>query len=188
VLQSRVNRAKGTILRILKAITFGYDSKEDRVLAAINPGRPEGWSCWLTRRLTLALIERSSGFLETTSPLAKRATADVRGDLAAFERDAAIVTTAAAMTNTPPEVLKTSATAAELIKKVTISQQGDNFRIELHGEAGGAAAGTVTRAELQRILQMLQGEVAKAHWQVASAQSQPTDPAPQDTGPTRVRH
>lgn len=92
------------------------------------------------------------------------------------------------MTNTPQEVLKTSATAAELIKKLTISQQSANFRIELHGEAGGAAAGTVTRAELQRILQMLQGEVARAHWQVASPQSQPTDPAPQDTGPTSLRH
>ena len=172
----------------MKAITFGYDSKEDRVLAAINPGRPEAWSCWLTRRLALALLERGAGFLESTSDLVKRASADVRSELVAFERDAAIANTAPAMTNTPHEVLKTSAPAAELVKQLTISHQGENFRIELHGEDGPGAAGMVTRAELQRILQMLQVEVVKAGWQMASQSPQAAAAAPQDTGPTPSRH
>jgi hypothetical protein len=157
------------------------------VLAAINPGGPEAWACWLTRRLALALLERAAGFVERTSALVKKASADIRGELAAFERDVAIAKTAPAMSNTPPAVLKTSATAAELVKQLTFSHQGDSFRMELHGEGGGGAIGMVTRAEMQRILQMLQVEVAKAGWLVAPAGS-PAAPPPEDTAPKPFRH
>jgi hypothetical protein len=155
----------------LKAITFRYDGKEDRILAVINPGRPENWSCWLTRRLTLALLDRSPGLIESTSPLARRAALDARAEIAAFERDAAIASTAPAMTNTPSEVLTTGATSAELVKQVKISQQSDNFRIELQGYNGGTAVGLVSRSELQRVLEMLRSEIIKGEWQTA-----PTEP------------
>lgn len=154
---------------VLKSITFVYGKREDRVLAAINAGGTEAWSCWLTRRLVLVLLERATELIANTSPLAQRASADIRGELVAFERDAAIAKTAKAMTRTPADVLKTSGTAAELVEQVSISGQGDKFRMELRGENGGSAGGVVERAELQRILQMLQIEVGKAAWLAASA-------------------
>jgi hypothetical protein len=161
-------------LRILKSITFAYNTAKDRILAAINPGRPEAWSCWLTRRLVLALLSRSQEFVASTSPLLQRASFEQRSELAAFEREAAIVKTAQAMSHTPSEVVQSALPTAELAQRVTIVNQGDNLRLEIHGGAGGGADGTVTRPEFQRILQMLQQEVAKAGWLVLPADRKPT--------------
>jgi hypothetical protein len=174
-------------VRVLKSITFVYKTREDRVLAAINSGKPEAWSCWLTRRLALLLLEHTANLLANTSSLAQRAPADVRGELVAFEREAAIAKTAKAMSHTPAEVLKSSGTAAELVERMTISSQGDKFQMELRGETGGGAAGVVTRAELQRILQMLQIEVAKGDWHGISAKS-PATPATLESRPKPARH
>jgi len=150
-------------VRVLKTVTFSYDTREDRILAAINLGRPEAWSCWLTRRLLLALLERAPQLFARTSALAQRAPAEIRGEVVAFERDAAIVETAKAMTSTPTDELKQSTATAELATKLSISGQGDSIRMELQGESGGAVA-TLSRAELQRIFQMLEVEVAKTGW------------------------
>lgn len=174
-------------MRVLTSVTFVYDTREDRILAAVNAGRPEAWSCWLTRRLALALLERAAEYLLSTSPLAQRAPADFRGEFVAFERDAAIAKTAGAMSNTSADVLKSGASIAELVERLTISNQGDRFRLELHGQSGGGAAGAPTRAEFQRILQMLQAEVAKAGWLATPAKSQPA-PATDATAPKPIRH
>jgi hypothetical protein len=174
-------------MKVLQSITFVYVAREDRVLAAVNSGKPEAWSCWLTRRLVLVLLERAVNLLTSTSTLAQQAPSDVRGELVAFERDAAIAKTAKAMSQTPADFIKTSETAAELVERMTISGQGNNFRVELRGESGDGAAVVVERAELQRILQMLQTEVAKTDWLGTSAMS-PTAQATEVTGPKPARH
>lgn len=166
----------------LKSIAISYEEQEDRVLAVTNPGRPEAWSCWLTRRLVLALLARAPKFLASTSPLARRAAGDYRGEVVAFERASALATTAKAMTATPSEVLKSSATGAELAERLTISGQGDGFRVELRGYRGGGAVGVMTRAELQRMLRMLEVAVEKAGW------VSPAPPITEATSPKPVRH
>jgi hypothetical protein len=174
-------------LRVLTSVTFVYDTREDRILTAVNANHPEAWSCWVTRRLALAVLERTGEYLTSTSALAQRAPADFRGDFLAFERDAAIAKTAGAMSNTPADVLKSSATGAELAERLTISNQGDRFRLELHGQSGGGAVGAPTRAEFQRILQMLQAEVVKAGWFDTVAKSQAA-PATDAIAPKSIRH
>jgi hypothetical protein len=125
------------MVRVLTSITFVYEPQEDRVAAAINPDHSDAWSCWLTRRLALVVLERTREYLTSTSNLAQRATADLRGEFIAFERDAAIANTAGAMTNTPPDFLKSSTIAAELAERLAISPEGDGFRLELRGQTGG---------------------------------------------------
>ena len=160
-------------MRAIATITFVYEPREDRIAAAINPGRPEAWSCWMTRRVSLALLQRMPEFLDNTSTLAKRAPAQMRGEFTAFEREAAIAKTQRAMSVTPPEILKSSASAAELIDRVTLAPQGGNFRLELYGVSGDGAAAGLSRAELQRILQMLQATVIKAGWLPPPAKAPP---------------
>ncbi len=155
----------------LTSVTFVYAMQEDRILAAINAGRPEAWSCWLTRRVVLAVLERVTEILATTSTLAQRAPVELRRELAAFEHDAAMAQTAKRMSPAPADLLSASATAAELVEQLSITNQGDNFRVELRGLRGGGAAGVLRRVGLQRILQMLQDEVAKAGW--LATQSKP---------------
>ncbi len=175
-----------TTMRTLRTITFVYEPREDRILAAINANQPEAWSCWLTRRISLALIDRMPDFLVSTSDLAKRTPAGLRGEAIAFEREAAIVKTASAMSPTPPDILKTSGAAAELAERLSITPQGDAFRLELRGPTQDGAAGMLTRAELQRILEMLHGVVVRAAWLGAPAKP-PAAPAaaPPDAKPAR---
>jgi hypothetical protein len=172
---------------VLETITFKYAPREDRVLAAINAGKAQAWSFWLTRRLALALLERAAELLANTSALAQRVPADIRGEVTAFEREAAIAGTAKAMSNTPTEILKKSETGAELVDRVTISSRGNDFQMELKGDNDGGAAGPVARVALQRILQMLQAEVSKADWLGTSGKTPPT-PASEATGPKPARH
>lgn len=165
------------MLRVLTSITFVYVPREDRIAVAINAGRADAWSCWLTRRLALAVLERATQYLLNTSDVAQRAPAEFRGEAVAFERDAAIAKTARAMSSTPPAVLQASAGAAELAERLTISRDRDTFRFELRGQGDQGAAGTVNRDELQRILQMLYTAVMQAGWLAAPATSQPASSA-----------
>src|SRR5947209_20036500 len=127
----------------LRSITFAYRPREDRVLAAVNLGQVEPWSCWITRRLALAVLERAVKFLATTSPLAQRTTPDHRAELAAFERDAALARTAGAMSAPPTDALASSAQTVELADRLTITQQGEAFRFDLIGDRGGSASGVI---------------------------------------------
>jgi hypothetical protein len=70
----------------VKTITFSYRPKEDRLLAGINLGQPDVWACWLTRRLSLAVVAGWKKFLADTSRLAQQTASDHRQELAEFER------------------------------------------------------------------------------------------------------
>ncbi len=174
-------------MQVLTTVTFVYGMREDRILAAINPGRPDAWSCWLTRRVVLALIESMTQILANTSAIAQRAPAEIRSEVVAFERDAAMAKTAERMIQTPADALNASATAAELVDRLSITNQGENFRVELHGGSGGGAVGVLARAGLQRLLQMLQDEVAKSNWLAMPGKPQP-DQAVAEQGPKPIRH
>lgn len=132
--------------------------------------------------MVLALLERASEFVASTSALVKRASADARNEVVAFEREAAIAKTAPSMSAAEPTALKLTAVATELMQQVNLTHQNERFRLEFRGNAGGGADGVVTPAELQRILQMLRAEVGKAGW---SASSGPTSasPLPEQAGP-----
>jgi hypothetical protein len=176
------------MLRALATVTFVYDPREDRIAAAINAGRSDAWSCWLTRRLALALLDRASGYLTKTSDLAQQAPAEMRKEFVAFEREAAMVSTAGAMTRMPPEILRSSADAAELAERLTISRHGKSgFKFELLGQTSAGAAGLLTRAEMQRVLQMLYGVAARAGWIAPAQMPQATAPTAADA-PKPVRH
>jgi hypothetical protein len=181
------SRLNGAPVLILKSITFAYDPREDRVLAVVNPGHPPTWSCWLTRRLVLSLLDNGGKFLASTSTLVQRAAPEARREVAAFEREAAVANTAPAMSVTPPEVLKMTVAAAELVHQVTLTQQGERVRMELRGVAGGASEAGLTRAELQRVLAMLHAEVGKAAWSAAPAVAAPTA-QPEEAAPKPARH
>ena len=77
------------------------------------------------------------------------------------------------MSQTPPEILKSSTAGAELADRLTISREQDAFRLELRGASGNGAAGVVKREELQRIPQMLHGVVAQAGWLAAPGAARP---------------
>jgi hypothetical protein len=168
-----------------KTITFVYRPHEDRVLAAINLGRLDAWSCWLTRRLSLAVLERAETFLAGTSLLAKRAGPTYQGELVAFEQAAAMEATAKAVSPTPRDVLDTCAAGAELAVKLTMTAKGERLLVGLVGDRGGQVTGLLLRVEVQRILRMLQLEVQRGNWIIST----PSAPAVMHPAPAKpVRH
>jgi len=171
----------------VRNITFAYVPREDRILAAINAGFRDAWSLWLTRRLALAVIERTAQYIAVSSDLTKRTPSDLRSEAVAFERDAAIAKTAQAMSTTPADVVQATANWAELAERLTIARQAGGYRLELHGQSGDTATGLLKRPELQRLLQMLQIEVANAAWVAPAAKPQPA-PAPAVADPKPARH
>ncbi len=80
-----------------------------------------------------------------------------------------IVTTAKAMSLTPPTVVNRG--GAFLLQRITIKQQGDRFLLQLCREADVDAKTTPTSSELQRILLMMEMETGKANWMSSSPDS-----------------
>jgi hypothetical protein len=91
------------------------------------------------------------------------------------------------MSRAAPEILKTTAAATELMQRVNLTHQGERFRLEFRGNAGGGADATVSPIELQRILQMLQAEVANAGWAATPAPA-PAAASSEPAAPKPVRH
>ncbi|MGB6503790.1 MAG: hypothetical protein WBE99_10080, partial [Xanthobacteraceae bacterium] len=133
------------------------------------------------------VLERTTDYVTGSSDLAPRAPAALRGEMATFEREAAIAKTAPAMSVTTGTVLNATAEAAGLAERLTISQHANGLHFELRGLGDVGAAGVVARAELQRMLQMLQAEIGKAGWVLAPAKPQAT-PAPAAAAPKPARH
>lgn len=150
--------------RALRAINFCYVPKQDRILVTVNPGTPETWSCWFTRRLALALLTRARIFLVGTSQLLERVPANIREDVFSFEREAALASTAHAVASTPLSVLQTAAMVAELADHVNVSRQKGSLRLELRDQNKAGAAGLIDRPMFLRILEMLEAEANKGQW------------------------
>jgi hypothetical protein len=160
-------------VRTINSIALAYDTVQDRVLAVVNPGALASWSFWLTRRLVLEMLGRLPEALRQSSPVTEQSPAEYRDELAAFEREVALAKTQSAMSHTAGTVLQLNAGAAELATTLSLTNQRDWVRLDLKGERGGQVAGAFTRADLQRVLDMLEHEVVKAGWRVApTAQSQ----------------
>jgi hypothetical protein len=149
---------------MLTTLTFVYVPREDRLLAAINAGRDDAWSCWLTRRVALAVLSRTSEYLAQNSTAAQRAPMGLRGEVVRFEQEAAIAKTVGSMSTTPAQILERGIASAQLAERLTISPQGKDFRLEIRGTAEEGAGATMKAVELQRMLQMLQIEASRAGW------------------------
>jgi hypothetical protein len=174
-------------MHALKTLAFAYDSLEDRILSIVNLEHPQPWTCWLTRRLTLATLHETAKFMERTSALVQRAAAEFRAEITAFERDAAMSSTAHAVKILPRSGVKAAATTARA-DRLTIACQADKFRFELQDNNGEGVAGLMERAELQRILRMLEDETHKAGWIVKSGGRAETPEIKEDAAPGLVRH
>jgi len=100
-----------------------------------------------------------------------------------MEREVALASTQGAVTQTPPAALEAASAAAELAVELNIFVERQGFRLRFHGRKGGEAAVPCSRAELQRVIHMLEEEAAKAGWR----ERVPVAAPPTDTKETRRR-
>lgn len=147
----------------LRSFTFVYDGGEDRLLLACNLGLPNSLSFWLTRRQMHMLLDKVSPFLFQTSDHAVRTPTDLRGELAAMERQVALAATQKNLSQTPRGIVQ-AVPGAVLVSKLTLSRDGPFFRLEIVDRLGREAFGTCTRHELQGIIDMMEKEMIRAGW------------------------
>ncbi len=158
------------------SITLHYDANEDRILVAINAGSADTNGYWLTRRLALSFIEAANPYLDRMSPAVSKTPTALRGELATMERQVALARTQQSVSQTPAAALERASVAAELVVALDVTQEGQGFRLKFRGGKGRETAVGCLRAELQRIIHMLEQEVAKAGWhERPSAPEPPTD-------------
>jgi hypothetical protein len=148
----------------LKSVAPKYDPGEDRVLLAINAGREDAWSCWLTRRMALGALDRLNQYLNQTSAITARTPLEYRTEVAAMERQAAVARMQKSISSLPKKQLVTAAASGELATGLRLKPQAKGFLLEISGREGGQARGLVSRAELQTILLLIEQEASKAGW------------------------
>jgi hypothetical protein len=169
----------------LNSITLHYDVNEDRLLVALNAGSPDACGYWLTRRLTLNFIEAGNPFLDRMSPVVSKTPTALRGELATMEREVALASTQGSVSQMPTAAVESVSIAADLAVELNIAQEGQGFRLRFRGRKGSEAAVGCLRAELQRVIHMLEQEVAKAGWREGRASVVP--PPQADPSETKRR-
>jgi len=155
------------------SITQRYDVNEDRILVAINAGSTDANGYWLTRRLALSFIEASSAYLDRMSPVVSKTPTALRGELATMERQVALARTRRSVSQMPPAALARATVAAELVVALNVTRVAQGFRLKFRGGKGRETAVGCSQVELQRIIHMLEQEVAKAGWR-----ERPSPPEP----------
>ena len=167
----------------LNSITLHYDANEDRLLVAINAGSVDACGYWLTRRLALNLIQVANPYLDRMSPVVSKTPTALRGELATMEREVALASTQENVSQTPTAALESASVTAELALELNITQEQQGFRLKFRGRKGRETAVGCLRAELQRVIHMLEQEVVKAGWREG-----PPPAAPQaDSSETKRR-
>lgn len=146
------------------SITLRYHVGEDRILVAINAVSLDARGFWLTRRLAMKFIEAVHPYLHRISPIAGKTPAELRGALTEMEREIAMANTQRAVWRMPTAAFEMVSAAAELAIVLTVSLERVGFRLKFRGRKGGEAEVGCSRAELLRVVQMLEQEAAKAGW------------------------
>ena len=170
-------------MQSLNSITLHYDANEDRLLVVINAGSADFCGYWLTRRLALNVIEAANPYLNRMSPVVNKTPTALRGELATMEREVALASTQESLSQTPTAALESASVTAELAVELTISLEQRGFRLKFRGRKGGEAAVGCSRAELQRVVHMMEQEVAKASWR----EGPPATPPQTDRSETKRR-
>lgn len=146
----------------MSSLSVHYEQVEDRILAVVNIDEDTA-GYWLTRRMTLTLIDHANPYLDRMSPVIGKTPYDMRAELSEMERQVALARTADAVTITRSEVVVQAAGTADLVTGVTIAKTGEEFALVLRGRNGQASVNW-SRDHLQRIVVMLEELTAKAGW------------------------
>ena len=100
-----------------------------------------------------------------------------------MEREVALAHTRGSVSRMPATALESASAAADLAVELNVSVEQQRLRLRFRGRKGGEAAVPCSRAELQRVIHMLEEEAAKAGWRERAPVAAP----PTDTKETRRR-
>lgn len=148
----------------IAAITFHYDAIEDRILLIgnLNNTHPR-CDFWLTRSITLKLLNALGGLVRQTSQQIAAAPAEYQSGLAQFEHEQAQQNM-----QVTPEKEQPVADAPQLLHKMDISHQDQRYQLIMFGADGSKpiAAAVLSHDELHQILSLLHRGAVELNWGV----------------------
>ena len=152
---------------IANTMSLGYAEREDRLLLACADRDGGTVEFWLTRRLTARLLATLAGLLESTSARVARAPAAMRGEVLALEYlGAQSDQPAAGKVDAPPVQPHKE---RHLVDRLDIEHQGPAFRLRMFAQGQAIAGVAAQRADLHRLLGMLDRAAGKAGWELDEA-------------------
>ncbi len=148
----------------IAAITFHYDPIEDRILLVgnLNNTQPR-CDFWLTRNITLKLLDALSSLVRKTSAQVATAPSEHQSGLAQFEHEQAQQSMQLVPESSVPE-----SQAPGLLCKVDVSHQGKRYQVRLYeqGSEEATAQALLTHDELHQILSLLHRGALELSWGV----------------------
>lgn len=148
----------------IAAITFHYDPIEDRILLVgnLNNQQPR-CDFWLTRNITLKLLEALSSLVRRTSEQVATAPSEHQSGLAQFEHEQAQQNM-----QLHPEPDVPDSHIPGLLCKVDVSHQGQRYQVRFYeqNQEDAAAQALLTHEELHQVLSLLHRGALELSWGV----------------------
>lgn len=151
----------------IEAFTFDYDELEDRIRLSGNlyNGAPE-ISFWLTRRLSLRLLNASVDLIQKTSPTVANAPLEHRSAMALFEHESAQVEAKIDTTlNAAPKYLTTN---VEILRRLDISFVEQHYKLSFFFKDNDmpAAVSILSHSQLHQTLFLIHKGADALEWGV----------------------
>lgn len=159
----------------IATITFHYDPVEDRILLVGNfQNNQPRCDFWLTRNITLKLLNGLSSLVQKTSAHIATAPREHQSGLAQFEHEQAQIDM-----QLQPEANLPEGGSPGLLDKVDVSHQGQRYQMRLyeHGNDEVIAQAQLTHSELHQVLSLLHRGALELNWGVGNQLFDPLAPA-----------
>jgi len=148
--------------------TFQFDFAEDRirVIGNLNNGQPR-MDFWLTRRLTLKLLDAANQLVRQTSERVSQTPQAHQGEMAEFEHQKAQQQMQLNQEPVPP--LSTDQGGIQLLHRIDISFKQNSYILLLfcHSQEAAVASSTLTYDELHQIFHLIHTGCEKLEWGVS---------------------
>ena len=156
----------------IEAFTFDYDEVEDRIRVSGNlyNGLP-AISFWLTRKLTLKLLNAAEGLVHKTSPVIVKTPAQHKSAMALFEHQNAELALASAIKHRSaeksehPVVKETPVT--QILGRLDISYRPEKYTFKFYGiDESPLATSVVGYNEFHQLLSLMHRGALHLNWGV----------------------
>lgn len=148
----------------LAAITFHYDPVEDRILMVgnLNNDQPRR-DFWLTRNITLKLLEALSTLVRQTSEQVVNAPQEHQSGIAQFEHEKAQQNM-----RVHSETHSPVSESASLLYKIDVSHRGHRYQVRFydHEAEDAQAQAVLSHDELHQVLSLLHRGALELNWGV----------------------
>ena len=159
------------------SFSFAYNEPEDRIISIVKTLENKNIALLITRRLASRLINGLAAILETSSSVANRAPANMRGDIILLEHQGAkqsaassteSVEAAPQWTSNEPEVNPDEPVPLHLVTSVDTQTLPTHFDLTAKGAQGSVIKSRLNRNEMHLFIDVLTRHANAADWNIST--------------------